>query len=63
MTLFDGILIVLAGMWPVIIPLSIVLGVVIYLRTKSIGWVAFIAVLTLILLIPSFVYFWAWMST
>jgi hypothetical protein len=63
MTLFDGILIVLAGMWPVIIPLSIVLGVVIYLRTKSIGWGAFIAVLTLILLIPSFVYFWAWMST
>ena len=62
MTLFDGVLIFLVGMWPIIIPISIVLCVFVYSRTKSIGWVAFISVVTLVLLIPSLVYFRARME-
>ncbi|MET3794704.1 hypothetical protein ACVCNR_17325 (plasmid) [Aquamicrobium terrae] len=49
-------------MWPIIFPTSIVLCVFVYSKMKSIGWIAFIVVVTLILLIPSTVYFWARME-
>lgn len=47
-------------MWPIIFPTSIVLCVFVYSKMKSIGWIAFIVVVTLI--IPSTVYFWARME-
>lgn len=61
MTTFESILIVLAGMGPVILPLSILISAVAYRRTKSGAVLGVIVVATVILLIPSMVYFWAWM--
>lgn len=58
MTLFDSVLIVLVGMWPVIILLSTLICVVAYRWTKSRAVVATIVTVALILLTPSLVYFW-----
>lgn len=60
MTFFDSILIVLVGLGPpVILPVSIILCLLVYRRTKSIGLGVLIVVSTPILLSPSFVYLWA----
>ena len=58
MTLFDGILIVLMGVWPVILVVCIVLCVLVYQRTRSAGWVGFVVVVAVVLLLPALVAFW-----
>lgn len=62
MTLLDGILIVLAGTGPYILAIAFALCLLVYGKTKSRFWMILIAIVTLILLIPSIVYFWARMS-